>query len=355
MEQVRFILGDKLPLSHDVVTGIISFAPGGKPGKETKKRTEAINCYTTAIISQWIKTFGEDHVQTRKTVARKIRLALKNYHSKVINVSKSCIMTRRERQRKWREENMELFDILRPTSDPNNFENDEKLFYEDQKSARSFFISERIDEDYMNERLSIVSDHLIEGERVSSELEYIEIDQDSSTGEQSQSGASASDLLNQSINRSGLSRSTKLMEDKCIQTEQHGPEQPEIRKIRKCSDDIKRACTSVSVGCGLSVEKSRIAVQIAAKELYHHEYRLEPEEDPQSPPAKRQKGLPTVTKDECEKYKNTIPSRRTLVKYKHLQSTQSEREAALALYNKPTDVKVTLHYDTHDLKEVDRW
>ena len=44
--------------------------------------------------------------------------------------------------------------------------------------------------------------------------------------------------------------------------------------------------------------------------------------------------------------KYVLPSPRTILKYKHLQATQEETDAGVALLNKIKPNKVTLHYDT---------
>ena len=60
-----------------------------------------------------------------------------------------------------------------------------------------------------------------------------------------------------------------------------------------------------------------------------------------------------VTKDEYKPYENVLPSPRTIVEYKQFLSAQHEKDDALALYNIPEDVKVTLQYYSTPIK--DRW
>ena len=101
-KNIVFVLGDKLPLTHEVVTSIVTFAPGGKPTRETSKRTIAINAYVIALIELWIKAFGYEHVQARRPVAYKIRSAIKSYNKEVVNVAvkSSGNISRRERLRR---------------------------------------------------------------------------------------------------------------------------------------------------------------------------------------------------------------------------------------------------------------
>ena len=48
-----------------------------------------------------------------------------------------------------------------------------------------------------------------------------------------------------------------------------------------------------------------------------------------------------------------MPSARTILKYKHLQATQGETDAGVALFNNTKPGKVTLHYDTTSRSNID--
>ena len=47
-----------------------------------------INSYTNALLDQWKKVFGVNHVNTRKSVKDKIVKIVKSYHSDVYNKGK---------------------------------------------------------------------------------------------------------------------------------------------------------------------------------------------------------------------------------------------------------------------------
>ena len=53
--------------------------------------------------------------------------------------------------------------------------------------------------------------------------------------------------------------------------------QPEIRKVRDCTDAIKSTCVQVSVQCGISAEIAILAVKIVCQALYNHTYYLNKE------------------------------------------------------------------------------
>ena len=104
-------------------------------------------------------------------------------------------------------------------------------------------------------------------------------------------------------------------------------------------------------------------MQVVARELYNHEYLLEPspqnhvesqmstESENSEPPSKRRSLI--WTPELSDRYKWVIPYRRTLIDWKHLQATEAETEAAIALYQKQDDVSVTFHYDTTSRNSID--
>ena len=68
MSQLKFVLGDKLPTTYDVVIAIYSVA--SKPG--TNKTSLTIHEYALALISIWGKSFGSDHVMSLTGVKYKL-------------------------------------------------------------------------------------------------------------------------------------------------------------------------------------------------------------------------------------------------------------------------------------------
>ena len=80
-----------------------------------------------------------------------------------------------------------------------------------------------------------------------------------------------------SMNRSGPVRIIQDCVDTGIQTEPSNVP-PDIRKIRKCTEAIKKVCVEVSVKCVISVKKAILAVQIVYKLLYGHDFYLTKEE-----------------------------------------------------------------------------
>ena len=60
-----------------------------------------------------------------------------------------------------------------------------------------------------------------------------------------------------------------------------------------------------------------------------------------------------VTKEDYLPYQNVLPSPKTINDYKQLLAVQEEADAANCLYNMPSNVKCTLHYDTTSRCKID--
>ena len=144
------------------------------------------------------------------------------------------------------------------------------------------------------------------------------------------------------VNRSGLLR---------FEEEEKLPQTVERPKLRKISKTFTAACASVSSKCIISEEKARVAVKIVCKEMYQHQCYLNADEYKNSeemiqttlePPSK----VPKTSKDYNDLHKYVLPSSRTILKYKHLQASQEETDADVALFKNTKPGKVTLHYET---------
>ena len=393
-EKLVFLLGNKLPLVSEAVHDVLTRAPGGSAHfkSESGLRRTIVTAYTNALLAQWTKAFGVKHVQTRKTVGEKLRKKLISYFNEVTCSKQKCKKSKRELVREWRSKNNELFDILKKSADPDMFEADEKAFYYGQKSsARTGYISDVVDIEYEEQQ-----QEEIETEREEREAEDREhfmifggetIEETSTMMNSTAMDGMDNSSLDMSLNRSGRMRRTVSKQDRHVQTDPVNIERPEIRKVRNFTEEIKATCANVSTKCGISVEKARVAVQTTCKTLYKHNYYLTCEEQDANAPITtevRDSGAKTTvnqdagtTEMDCDetsedyepqykricndadknkftnskkeyeqKYKNVLPSRKVIIKYKEMQASQEERDAALALYQKSGDVRVTLHYDS---------
>ena len=145
----------------------------------------------------------------------------------------------------------------------------------------------------------------------------------------------------QSLNRSGVVRKTTPVAESASQTEPVVIDYPQIRKYERiCTDEIKLACAKVSSVCGISVKSAILAVQTVCESVYGHKLYLNSESQANEDP-------------EATKSEKTLPSERTITDYKQMMASNEEMNAGLALYNKPTGIKVTMHYDTTSRNNID--
>ena len=91
---------------------------------------------------------------------------------------------------------------------------------------------------------------------------------------------------------------------------------------------IEMTCITVKTTC--KSERDRDASQLSAKRPKH-----------------------PYSKEEFAKYEDVLPSVQTVADYKHLQTSQVECDASLAMQNKKRNMKVTLHYDSTTTNSID--
>ena len=373
-----FVFNDQLPTNYHVVSSIMELAPGGTPKKESQIRKKVINAYREKLIDLWHKAFTEKHVQSRKTVSKKIRKLLENYFNEVTLSKKpkagTPSLSKRQRLIKWREKSHILFDIKNIDSDPNDvfcFGEKEAEFYYDQSSysKRLMFISDQVDEEYEEEEMVKMK----EMAKVDEELSFIFDVEDSE-----ETILNSTIRLNDAVanNRSGLARVATV--DFGMQWDTP-IDRPRIRTAaRNFTNEIKTVCTELSVTCNFSTQVARKAVKIVCKRLYGHEYYLTKEEaiekdeslqlllkdqeEPIKPQPKPPKRLKVSTDHSVKRphsaidykvYEFVLPVCKVLNDHKHVLAIHHEKDAAIALNGIQNGIKVTLHYDSTSRSQID--
>lgn len=368
---LKYAFGANLPLEVDVVLMITRDAPASQPGRETKLRTQVINNFTTSLLSHWSRAFGSEVVQSRKVVQKKIRRLVNSYFTEYVMPSRSkkrsnelSSKTKRQLFRIWAEKHMILFDLLKTHVNPDDFDDDERLFYHNQKSNRSGALSGQIDEQLTNPLLRPdETDTPSFVEECQEDMdENSEIDCDEAIERMEIDLPPTVDPVSPSRNRSGLAREViEAQSSHCITNIPFECPRPEIRRQRLLTERIKVACARVAVGAQCSAMYARRAVQIVAKELYGHDYYLTPEEQMLKEPDivhefEVKSGDKVVNEDgslhkvphssqEWKRFRYVLPSEKTINRYIGLMAAQEEAEAGTALLTMPADVKSTIHYD----------
>ena len=135
--ELVFVLDEKLPWVTEAVISIYNYAPGGsaKKGKESKRTKDAVNAYVKSLIEMRSKAFGSENIIERKAVANKIRNVLALCFKNVLS------QLSRQRVKQWRQlqvpEVQQLLEILKKTSKPEYFREDEKNFYYEKKKKET--------------------------------------------------------------------------------------------------------------------------------------------------------------------------------------------------------------------------
>ena len=128
-------------------------------------------------------------------------------------------------------------------------------------------------------------------------------------------------------------------------------DQPPVRKVKLCTEEVKIALVEVSVRAQTSLEKARKAAQAFSKYFYgHNNYHSYKEKYPEEAPK-----IPKTAED----YANYAIMLTFFQIKKRLQNTSMnqalvrERDAAKALMNKKSNEKVILHFDSTTRSRID--
>ena len=263
----------KLPTVFEAIIDIFEKCP--TPG--TKKMSTALNQYITALSSQWVKSFGPDHVLSHSTIKKKLEKLVASYYSQVYikchrssgkkKDSQASKESLRHLNAQWKKDNNVLFDIgkdmhlFNPSSD-------EAIFYEQQKQPnRERRVTDEVDTEFVKQHR----------DRLTKELEYLtETDEEMDVDEVSMP---LNSTINVSMNRSGTVRLAPSVDEVATQTVDVNIERPRLRiNQRVCTDAIKNTCVQLSATCGVSTEMARKCVQVVCQNLYGHQLYMNAEE-----------------------------------------------------------------------------
>ena len=275
-----------------------------------------------------------------KGIKDKLDRYLKEYRNKV---QKGHGGSKRTNMIEWKNKQGVLFNILGKDVNVDTFDKNENRFYHDQKNLAWKIKIDNMHVDEEHEAMVVEKEmqQVLDNEM---EVEFAEIDGD---GVMDSTRISDDCNLNYSVNRSGKIRSAVSTNEIGIQT---GMINYDLRDgCKKFKDSIKIALAASSSAANISPEAARVAFKVATEKHLGLGYRLEAEclADGDEPQSKR-----PHTSEEYSRYKDVLPSSKTIRKMKHLMDIQEERNAALAILDTtPSDV-VTLHYDTTTRKRL---
>ncbi|KAK6179055.1 hypothetical protein SNE40_011501 [Patella caerulea] len=335
-----FVFMDTLPTVSECISCIISYAPT----YGSRQQQEAAWAFSYQIEELWHKSFSKENVIVFSSIKRKLDVYLKDYRSQVQKVHRT---KKRNSLKNWKEKHSFLFDLLKPNSNPDSFDSDEKSFYYDQKTVtRKMALSDQVDENYELQIQKQTIEHSLSHNVISSD------DDDNETGCQTSSNLDETMLI-QCKMRSGKVRLTKCFSEVATQTEPVNATTP-IRKVRNCVPDVKIAIASTSSKAGITVEQSRRAFQATCEVFTKDRYYLSVDDVPKvcseaNTPTNRKR---PKSKEDYEKYKFVLPSARVINREKHLQAIQAERNCALAMMDADPEDVIAIHYDTTKRRRI---
>ena len=198
-----YVLLQHLPTVSERFQAIISIAPS----YSTKKQKEAVHMFASSLRELLVKSFTDEDVITLKYIKLKLTEHLKVY---VLKVSKAK-GNKQQKVKIWLAGNFsKLMFLLKKSSNPCPFDQDEKNFYFGQQSLdRKMALSKDIDEEHEKEvaEQRTVSQNLADNKQT--EREFIDELSDNELSFLESTRCDHETSVNVSQNRSGMVRSTK--------------------------------------------------------------------------------------------------------------------------------------------------
>ena len=180
----------------------------------------------------------------------------------------------------WRKENSTLFYCFTPSFNPADFHKYENYelknkFYEDQINQRVMFVSKEIDEEYEEKRSSRIAQLQVAENSFQMEMSFIFDKNEEINSNQDNLQEVSESALNASVSRSSLIRQTKSINSMGSQADLGCRiDQPQVRKVKLCTEKVKTALAEVSVRAQISPEKACKAAQAFSKNFFGHNYYL---------------------------------------------------------------------------------
>lgn len=231
-------------------------------------------------------------------------------------------------------------------------------FYEDQQTERFLKISETCQEIYLYEDVNLpsptaaqiksnstnVSDAIVDSSNLAVDSTLVEccemvVEED----DHSDYIPKASSTIEYKSNLGPLrsQKTLKLNSDQSTMTEPWQMCAIPLRKGRKIDERVLVAISNISCAAKISINAARLAFK-EASEFFDQNYMLEKVNQDGAQPAKKMRCL---RKESLEDYKFLIPSYRKIFLFKHLMALGSEKNAAVALFQKLDNQKAVLLFD----------
>ena len=193
----------------------------------------AVHEFSVQIEELWRKAFSREHITVKSNIMKKLDKHLSVYQSQVVKKKGN----KKTNLKAWQLKHKYLFDLLKSTSDPEQFDKDEKQFYFDLKAgSRRMAISDQVDKEYEEKK----------AEKANEEMTLISSDEDEKISEQSESNNFNNPGLMQSKLRAGKVQMSRCLVEAATQAEDQKQElifrdTTPIRIKRNFRPDVKSA------------------------------------------------------------------------------------------------------------------
>ena len=176
------------------------------PTYGSQLQKHAVHEFSVQNEEFWCKAFSRKHITVKSNIMRKLDKHLSVYQSQVVTKKGN----KRTNLKAWQLKHKYLFDLLKSTSDPEQFDKDEKQFYFDLKAgSRRMAISDQVDKEYEEKK----------AEKANEEMTLISSDEDEKISEQSESNNFNDPGLMQSKLRAGKVQMSRCLVEAAIQAE----------------------------------------------------------------------------------------------------------------------------------------
>lgn len=258
-------------------------------------------CFSTKI--NFLRVFGSNTLQDT-AIRRKLNQEYAEYRKFVSSKPKAAQL---EAYRQFQTTKQVLFDIVK---DKGGMDADQTVFFEDQVGSRTRTVSEFLIERELSgvsHAVNMVEENLPEEMEVDVDLRTLNeeaSDEEGISDDEEEAKEQEDNQMYYEL-RSGKRRRIELEE---TNNEQEFEELPLRVKAKVCSKECIEAIVKMNVACHTSINQSRKGFMIVLNTFNGQKYTLEPEEKPTKMPR---------TKSDFEKYRNVVPSEKTLWHHRH--------------------------------------
>ena len=251
----------------------------------------------------------------------------------------------------WQTKNAELFDHLKATSDPNQFDEDESnsTLIITGKLER-MVLSNQVDLEFENNQVKEVrAVEQAREELLTEEAGGFDEEDESIHINQSEEAVGIDTLSIQSMNKSGRIRNNQRLVNNSMQTDDHASITTPTRKVKNFVPKIKAAIASTSSQAGITVEQARQAFQASSDVFYEKKYYLNITDVSETAPSTPKH---PISRKDYDQNKHVLPSVCVINKENTSKLFRLKKNWVLSILNADPEDNITIHYDTTTRRRI---